>query len=286
MDINTELEVKKTQKILLNILDEILRVCETENLNVFLGGGSLLGSLRHKGFIPWDDDIDLFMPREDYEKLSKIWKNCADEKYVLIRTTKDKNYHFRVIGIADSQTTVVKKYNIGSDLVHALFVDIMPIDGIPNSKLLRGIQIVDACLFNVFNVQRKANFENKLISLVTDMALRLIKNTNIRYMIWSHSERRISKYSLYDTAYCKELTTKTRAMFRPLPSDWFINYDYGEFEGRKVKIPSGAEKWMTQIYGDFMTLPPDDEQVPIHDSTVVFKDLDTPYVEYRGIYFK
>ena len=81
-------EVKAKQQILLGILDEFLLVCKKLQLNYCFGGGSLIGVLRHKGFIPWDDDIDIFMPRDDYEKLWKEWKSaCQNGQYQIIRSS-------------------------------------------------------------------------------------------------------------------------------------------------------------------------------------------------------
>lgn len=279
-------EIKLRQKKLLGIFDELLRVCESNHLTYYLGGGSLIGALRHKGFIPWDDDMDIFMPRRDYEKLFKIWNNVANtEQYSIFRTNDKQNYHFRCIGVVDKNTTVIKKYNVDEDLMHGLFIDIMPLDGIPASKFRQLIQLLNVIIYNIYNVQRPPNFEDGIVTNLSKIALKIISSQKLRYKLWHMAEKNISEYDLFKTKYCKELSTNTKALRRPLPSEWFRQTKFAEFEGRQVRIPIEAEKYMTLIFGDYMQLPPESERIPKHDETVLFEELNTPYEKYRGIYY-
>jgi lipopolysaccharide cholinephosphotransferase len=282
MIVNKEVELKQNK--LLGIFDEFVNVCEKNGLRYWLGGGSLIGALRHKGFIPWDDDMDIFMPRKDYERLYKIWDTVADtDRYRLLRTDKKHNYHFRCIGVVDVKTTVIKKYNVDEDIMHGLYIDIMPLDGIPESKIKQMYQIFNVLLYNVYNVQRLPNFESKKVSILTKAALRIIPSPKFRYKLWTKAERQMRKYDLYKVDYCKELSTNIKALSRPLPSLWFRKTKFAEFEGRRVRVPIEAEKYLTLIFGDYMQLPPEEERIPKHDDTVIFEDLNTPYEEYRGV---
>lgn len=279
-------DIRKKQEKLLIIFDEFIRVCEENNLIYYLGGGSLIGAVRHKGFIPWDDDMDIFMPRRDYENLYKIWNKVANtDRFALFRTTQNSNYHFRCLGVADKETTHIKKYNVNEDIIHALFIDIIPYDGIPNSSIGRIKQIFAAILFSIYNVQRMPNFEKGMVSFITKILLNTIKSPEARYKIWQWAEKEISKYDLFDTEYCKELTTDKSALTRVLKSSWFTKTKFAYFEGRKVRIPNGAEEYLTSIWGDYMQLPPEKDRVPKHDDTVFFEDLNNGYSKYRGIYY-
>lgn len=279
--------VKAKQEILLSILVEFADICEKNNLTYFLGGGTLLGAVRHKGFIPWDDDIDVFMPRKDYEKLYQIWDEVYthNKRYTLIRTNKEQNYHFRCMGIADKDTTLIKKYNVNEDIVHGIFIDIMPMDGIPVGKFAQAKQLVYAVLFNICNVQRVPNFENRAIAFGAKIFLALIPSKKMRYKIWKYAEKEMSKYSLYEEEYCKELTTNTKALGRKLPSSWFRETVYAEFENKNFRIPKYAREYLAAIFGNYMELPPEAERVPRHDETVLFEDLKKTYKEYKGIYY-
>lgn len=282
MAVNKDIELK--QEKLLDILDEFVRVCEANGLTYYLGGGSLIGALRHSGFIPWDDDMDIFMPRSDYEKLYKIWSNVADtNRYRLLRTDRDNNYHFRCIGVVDVNTTLIKKYNVNEDIMHGLFVDIIPYDGIPASRIKQIWQILNAIIFNIYNVQRLPNFEKSSLSSIIKVALAIVPSKALRYKLWNFAEHNMMKYDLYNSDYCKELSTNTKALKRPLPSKWFRETKFADFEGRKVRIPIGAEEYLSLIFGDYMEFPPEEERIPKHDETVFFEDLNTPYEKYRGV---
>lgn len=279
-------KIELKQEKLLGIFDELSRVCEENGLIYYLGGGSLIGALRHKGFIPWDDDMDIFMPRRDYEKLYRIWNKVADtDRYRLLRTNSTQNYHFRCMGVTDITTTVVKKYNVNEDIMHGLFIDIMPFDGIPKAKTKQAWQLFNVIIYNIYNVQRLPNFESGIFLALTKIALKIIPSKNLRYKLWTNAEKQITKYDLYTVDYCKELSTNIKALRRPLPSEWFKKTKYAEFEGRKVRIPIEAEKYLTLIFGDYMKLPPEKDRIPKHDETILFEDLDTPYEEYKGIYY-
>ena len=90
------------QDKMLDILKYFIKICDENGLRYWAGGGTCLGALRHGGFIPWDDDLDIFMPRPDYERLYKIWRNVSTNKqYKLCRTTRKKNYHHRVMQIVE-----------------------------------------------------------------------------------------------------------------------------------------------------------------------------------------
>lgn len=272
------------QDKMLDILKYYIRICEENNLRYWAGGGTCLGALRHKGFIPWDDDLDVFMPREDYERLYEIWNDVSDSsKYKLCRTTKEKNYHHRVMQIVDLTTTFINKRSVNEDIEHGVYIDIIPMDCAAPSSLGRFRQVIDSVLFSIYNIQTLPEFQGgKAMRMGTTLFLNLVKNNDSRYKIWKKAEKKMTRYSWAESQELRELTTSFKSIFRILPKEWF-NERKTEFEDIMISIPSGAEEYMTAIYGDFMKLPPEEERAVRHNT--VFIDLNNPYTKYKGIYY-
>jgi lipopolysaccharide cholinephosphotransferase len=122
--------MNELQKKQLEILKEFDRVCRENNLTYFANGGTCIGAIRHNGFIPWDDDVDVMMPREDYEKLLKLQNPWSDSKYFLQTFRTDKHYVLNFAKLRDSSTTYLESlfYNIRQN--HGVWIDIFPLDGI------------------------------------------------------------------------------------------------------------------------------------------------------------
>ena len=130
--------------------------CKENNLKFFLCGGGCIGALRHKGFIPWDDDIDVFMPRDDYEKLGEIWaKNADTDRFSYCRPDEKHHYKNLFATINDNNTTFIKTHQADLDINHGIVLDILPLDGYPNSSVARGCQL--CCEIQNLELCRKAN---------------------------------------------------------------------------------------------------------------------------------
>ena len=127
---NNDMSLDEIKEIELNILDTFVKFCKENNLRYYLAYGTLLGAVRHKDFIPWDDDIDVFMPREDFERLAVLWPKYADtDRYSFCRTNKEVNYHHAAASIRDNNTTFIMRHSKDDDINHGLILDIIPLDG-------------------------------------------------------------------------------------------------------------------------------------------------------------
>lgn len=134
-------ELRNVQQVVLEIAQYFVDFCNKHDLLCYFCGGGCIGSIRHQGFIPWDDDLDFFMPRQDYEKIKELWPKYADvERYPLLVASENYNDHNSFMTIRDANTTFVKTYQEGMAIPHGIPIDIFPLDGAPEKSAQRKIQ--------------------------------------------------------------------------------------------------------------------------------------------------
>lgn len=273
------------QDKMLDILKHFISVCEQNGLRYCACGGTCIGALRHQGFIPWDDDLDVYMPRPDYEKLWQIYDNTKEPKFKLCRTTPEKNYHHRVMQMVDVDTTFINKRSQNEDIEHGVYIDIIPLDVCPSSPFKRISQIVNSVLFSVYNIQNLPEFNGgKMMRAAVGLLLRIVKDTKKRVRIWQNAEKKMLKCEWGSSEKIVELAAGFKELTHPYYLKWF------EFNGRKEKfedidivIPDMAEDYLSYFFGDYMKLPPKSMQTVRHHT--VFIDLDNSYTQYKGKYY-
>ena len=275
-------ELKKLQFKSLEIAEYLVRFCEEHGLKVYLYAGSLLGAVRHKGFIPWDDDIDMEMPAPDYKKLLEIWPKEADtERYSLVYQTKDYNDHHLSAAIKDNHTTFITEASVDTDGVQGVGIDLGPMHAAPRSKLGQKLQLICAAGCSLFKASRLPNRQSKAVYTASKILLGIFRTPGIRYFIWSTLEKWAS---IPDKTYDKQIYAREFSMFPYITwifeKKWFDEVEMVPYEHTKMPIPVGAHEYLTKRYGNYMELPPEEDRHPEH--RIVFMDLDTPYKQYRG----
>lgn len=257
------------KKILLETLCVFDEFCKKNDIKYFLIGGTLLGAIRHKGFIPWDDDIDVGMPRNDYCKLVKLFKDS--DKFKLLDCFKDNDYYLPFAKFYNTDAEL--KENIPTKKVIGPYIDIFIFDFIKNKN--------DKKLIRFFN---KSSFLNELIALKyasVKKGRHFFKNFLIllSHCIYPFSLNTISKIknkkisklisldetedfgTLYGMYGLKDICRYED--FRKL-----INVD---FEGKKFFAPAGYHNYLSSIYGDYMKLPPEDQRSSHHGFDVFWR---------------
>lgn len=276
--------VRQLQLKLLEIFLYFKKICEKNNLTYWCGGGTMLGAIRHKGFIPWDDDLDVFLPRKDYERLYEIWNQVADtSNYVLVRTDEKANYHHAAMNLVDIRTTYVNKHSENEDIYHGIYIDVIPFEGCPNSRIERAVQIYHSIMFSVFNVQRLPDNQGSLLRLPTKILLSLVRSPQSRYRIWKKHQDKMTQYDFFTAKYVKETITSFQGLFRLYDRGCFDTID-ADFEGIKVKIPAGYDHYMKRVYGDYMNMPKDLD-LSTRYGVVKYINLTEPYIKFRGIHY-
>lgn len=268
------------RKLQLKELDTLVyfkEFCDKNNLLFYLCGGCCIGSLRTGGFIPWDDDIDILMPRDDYEKLYKLWDNDKQERFKLLRTDEKIFTGNIFTTIVDTETTCVKANQAHLDIPFGIMMDIFPIDGCPKGKFKRTMQKLNAMIYSLFLAQIVPENHGGIMALGSKFLLSIVKSPKAREKKWRNAERRMSKYKISDCEYITELCEGVHSMRPEYPKEWFASAVYREFEGLQMPIPVGYDPYLKKAFGDYMTPPPEDKQKPHHDMILV--DTERSYKE-------
>ncbi len=278
----TDKDLKSLQQKSLDMARYVVEFCKERDIRVFFFAGSLLGAVRHAGFIPWDDDIDLLLPSPDFDRFVEMWQKEADlDRYSLCLQTEDYNDHTLTGSIRDNNTTFITDSTVDSDVNQGLAIDILPLHACPKSTLGKQMQLILASGSALFKAGRIPARQSKVVTSLAKIILGIFRSSRVRYKMWSGLERLATKNDrkYNESEYVREFT-----MFPFIkwlyPRKWFDSAEWVKFEDAEVPIPVGAKEYLTKRYGNYMSLPPEKDRHPEH--RIVFMDLDTPFIEYRG----
>ncbi len=279
-----EVDLKGLQAKCLEITLVFKEFCERHGLLFYLCGGGCIGAVRHGGFIPWDDDIDVFMPREDYEKMCRLWREEMDEsRYKLSRTGPENFERSQLTAITDENTTFIKERQMDLDVAHGVRLEVLPLDGCPSGRLKRKMQLFWGLVYQIYINQEPPTSKGKALELIGKFMLFIRPGWKRRYRTAMFAERQMTKYKISDCDYVTELCVRYNYMVNEYPKEIFASAVYKEFEGVQLPLPVGYETYLRMAFGDYEKLPPREAQVPSHDGICI--DLDNSYTKYRGIYY-
>lgn len=271
-------EVRKMQKKGLEMALFFDDFCRKHGLTYYMCGGCCIGSIRNKGFIPWDDDVDVFMPREDYEKLKQLWVDTPE--YSIQYTTRDFLTENQFLTICDNNTTFIKTYQKDLDINHGIPLDVLPLDGCPTGWR-RKTQKLWALLYSLFIVGKAPENHGKVVYWGGKVLLAIVKPKAWRYALWRLCEKKMSQYPISECEYITELCSGPHYMQNEYPKEYFEKPIRVEFEGCQLPIPVGYDGYLRMAFGDYMQLPPEEKRVCHHEYEVL--DTENCYKKYRGV---
>ncbi|MCC5895595.1 MAG: LicD family protein [Alkalibacterium sp.] len=270
--------------IMLEILIYIDQIARDNNLTYSLWGGTMLGSVRHKGFIPWDDDIDISLPREDYEKLLDILKNS--NQYKLYEYSLQDDYSWGWAKLTHKNTVDKKKKYFDKEHSHGIFVDIIPIDGLPRDD--KAIRSLKKKLYRLNLLVKTSQFPSYASSIHFKLSLKkliLLLPVCVYSKLKGGKKRHINKleetsklYALKDSDKCGHLLSRYKYNLGYPSSIWDDLQSY-EFEGHYFKGISDSRTYLSLLYGeDYMEIPSKDKQITHEEHT--FYRMDGEEDEY------
>lgn len=250
--------LQKKQFDALNYLKEFF---DNNNLTYFLIGGTLLGAVRHKGFIPWDDDIDIGMFRSDYDKFIKLWKNS--ELYFLQNKITDKRFFSSITKIRINNTLFVEKEIKHSGLHKGVFIDIFPIDNFPSKSSINDEILYFFYKFLISVSLFKNGYRNYRIFLIKFTSF-LFSFLHFDY-INKIMDRIIRKYNKKDTGFVTSYASGYGYKKQIMEKAIYGNGTNLYFEGILFNCPSNYQGYLTKLYGNYMKLPPLEKRISRHN---------------------
>lgn len=251
-------DIERAKKVMLKLLIEFDRICSKHKLTYWLDFGTLLGAVRHQGFIPWDDDIDVSMPRKDYEKLTEIIQKELPKDMAYQHRDIDPEYNRDYSKLKDLKSIYHEVFYVGS--YKGIFIDIFPSD-IIDGKYKKSIKLLER--YNAVNPFKKwfPSKRNRLIHIL--LAPTLLLRPMIRKLMkkvalnpkgnYYTKSLDVDVYGVYKKEYCDELIELT-------------------FEKHKFKVPKNFDGVLTALYGDYMKLPPIEDREYKHLLKITFLD--------------
>ena len=256
-----KVEGDELRQIQLQILNQVSTYCERENIRYWLDCGTLLGAIRHKGFIPWDDDIDIGMLREDYEKFITNF-NKVNNRYRCWTMNNTHNFPIPFAKVMDLNTELYEP-DKKSGIKMCINIDVFPYDNAPEEeKLLNDMyntrdKYISMYTKSVFPKWEGDGRIKRITRYILYMFLRFIP----RQFLVNKINNNIMRYRDAETKYVGNFTSYSRILCNKEIFDSFIDV---EFEGKKYKAPAGYDAWLKAFYGDYMKLPSEEQQISHH----------------------
>ena len=247
----------------LNIVKEFVQICEKHGLVYYMLGGTMLGAVRHKGFIPWDDDIDLGMPRDDYERFLEVADEDLPEQYKIVNYKTDPNYQYYITRILDLDT-IVEEERIGNDKRFTnASIDIFPIDGSPNNKVLRHLYyfrvlfhraLMSLCYKDSIDRKRPRKKGERVFLWIMERLP--VERMTTPYKQKEKIDKLLKKQKVEGSKYIGNImgAYRTREI---VPKEFYGKGKMYPFEDMELRGMELADEYLTYTYGDYMQLPPE-----------------------------
>lgn len=259
------IDVEELRSIQMQMMDSIDNFCAKRGLRYFLMYGSLIGAVRHQGYIPWDDDIDIIMPRPDYDVFVNEY---YDENYSVVNREKDKKWKLLYSKVCDDRTVMLED----NGLRCGVYVDVFPLDGLSSDEKkayahFRYVMQLKLLLrLHLFAPRMRLGKDTFMAALVA----KLIHSFVPYGILYKRFYKAIRKFDFENSCYIGDLCAG--AMNQVFEAKEYSEYMKGCFEGHQYRLPVGYDSILRKIYGDYMILPPKSDRVSNHTFEAYWKD--------------
>lgn len=265
---------RKLQLRILDIVKDVDKICRENDIDYYILYGSALGAIRHQGFIPWDDDFDIGMTFDNYVKFLEICDKKLDKnKYYVQTPEKEKNYYLSFSKIRDIRTTLIEEGNENIDIVRSVYIDVFPLVGIPNNKIKERILKINRAFMLSANMNV---INNKFLRCIFDIILKIFG----RRKILKYTTKRCFKYNTNDCEYWCSIADGDGYIQNKIKREIYGKPKYVKFEDIMLPVPENTDKYLKNIYGDYMKIP-SEEQIKFREHTPYYLNFDLPYDEYK-----
>lgn len=250
-------ELKKVQ---IEILDTVAAFCQENNINYWIDCGTLIGAIRHKGYIPWDDDIDVGMLRPDFEKFMLLF-NDSSSRYKFYCLDNNPKFYYVHGKVLDTETVLYEPDQNGVKL--SINIDVKVYDNVPNKKECKTMYFFRDVyrmlhILRVFNRSKpRGNLFRRLVVYAGRIIVRPFPEDFFIKKISSNAKKHCDE----QTEYVGDFTSFSNLICE---KDVFSSFVTAEFEGKSYNVPCGYDKWLRAFYGDYMQLPPENKRVTHH----------------------
>lgn len=262
-----KIELEELKKLQLDILDVISEYCKKNNINYWLDSGTLIGAVRHNGYIPWDDDIDVGMLRKDFEKFIHTFNNY-NPRYQVYNIETDSSFTFAYAKVLDLNTVLYEPNEKGNKL--AVNIDVFVFDNVPDDEKERNKAFRLRDLYTLCNGLRtnaflpNGNFIKKYGMIASHYLLMPFPKNYFAKKLSENAQ----KYNNMATENVGNLTGYMKQFCKREAVSKTVDHI---FEGKQYKIPIGYDAWLKSFYGDYMTLPPVEKRVSHHSFIAYMK---------------
>ena len=266
-----QIELSELRLLQLEMLQFVHDFCVENKISYSLSGGTLLGAVRHKGYIPWDDDIDIMMTRPDYERFYRLFNAQNHENYKFIFSNNEKQY-FQPFGkVINQKTLLCEHYDRKIDSL-GVYIDVFPVDGLPENltqrqqywKKIAKLKNINTLLYEKSNKKEKGL--KKIIRFILFYLLRILPANLFAKII-----NRCAIKNPFESSEYVACSVFGYGQKEEVPKSIYDKYVLLDFENKKFFAMQGYDTYLKSLYGDYMQLPPAEKQIAKHDFEVYWR---------------
>ncbi len=270
-----KIDLAELKKIELDVLCKIHDICQQQNIRYSLAAGTLLGAVRHGGFIPWDDDIDIFMPRPDYDRFIEYCKSNPVPFNMLCAETNDK-YKYVFAKAMAKDTVIIEDFSNPDNIEMGVYIDVFPVDGLADtyeaakkefSKTSFKRELLVAKNWKKFKRSKTRSWKYEPIRFAFFVMSRFVSSQRIIKSL----NKRFRKNSFEQCLYSACISSSYRKK-DIMETEIFKEYIDMAFEGKTFKAFKNYHAYLSNIYGNYMELPPENKRVSHHSFEAYFKE--------------